>query len=308
MSPWTLSVCWLLLPVAALAKTVTVQPGGLNAGIRQLSPGDTLLLASGTYRERPDSCTIPSGSGASPTILKAQAQRQAILAPGGGTTFRFDQATCGKHDLVFDGLTIDYEKRGFGEGYIVGDGSRDIIIQNGEVRNFLGTGSCSPSQAFGGGTPGLVIRNMYIHDIGTNDPPPNPSPCNFSYGIYLAGNGTTVENSVWANISAFAIHMYNGHGTPSNNTIRNNLFCRTGTVLIACGAGNVATGNRLYQVGQTAYPYEREPIKACQASQAQNNQILTSDPGCDRVTVAQPTDPTPDGPRVPRGLHLLRTR
>ena len=270
--------CLVLAPcvLGAEAGTVTVNAGGnLRAAVQQLHGGDTLLIGPGTYEDGWGEL-IPSGTASSPTILKATQPRQAIIRSGNGVAI---QLSGDQHDSVFDGLVIDKQNEAAGQGLLLYDTAHAITWQNGEVRNFLGTGSCSPSMAFGSSNsqPQLTIENSYIHDIGTDDPPPAPQPCNFSYGIYLSTNGNVIKNNVWANISGWAIH---GFPSPQDNVIEGNVFCNTGPVLVQ-GAGNQIDGNTLYHVGQTVLPWDRGQTLIIHDGNSQsNNQEMADDGIC----------------------------
>jgi len=245
------------------AKTVTVHAGDdLRAAVSQLHSGDTLLLEPGIYTDG------FGGAIPSKVTLRATQPRQAIIQSGNGTAIALWGT---QHDIVFDGLVIDKFNQASGEGLILREQAYNVTFENGEVRNFLGTGTCSPSMAFGPGN--LTVRNSYIHDIGTDDPPANITPCTFSYGIYLAGNDTVLENNVWANISAFAIH---GYPSPHNNIIRGNVLCNTGPLLIQ-GSGNTVEGNQFYHVGQTVYPWERGKTLMIAGGNSQNNNQVSAD-------------------------------
>jgi hypothetical protein len=248
----------VVLQTALWAKTVTVSPGGLMAGISQLQGGDTLVLTHGTYREgNIPSCVIPSGTQSQPTTLKAQTPRQAILAVGGGTVLELGRG-CTQDWIVFDGLVIDKENRASGEGMLLRSPGH-ITFQNGEIRNFLRTGSCSPSQAFGGTAKWMTILNSHIHDIGTDDGQGNTQSCDYSYGYYLADGPAVLDGNTWEHISAFAIHGYNGSGSGvEGNILRNNFFYKTGPVLLRDGGNNQVYNNVLVDVGTTVYPYERD--------------------------------------------------
>ena len=172
----------------------------------------------------------------------------------------------------------------------------DVTFQNGEIRNILGNGTCSPSMAFGADhdDPRLTVLNTYIHDIGDNDPPANPQTCNFSYGVYLAFRNSRFEGNTWANISAFGIH---GYPNPQGNIIRNNTFCNTGPLLMR-GSGNLVEGNRLYHVGQTAYPYERGKTLMVDASNTERNNTVSDSSGDCGAPTGGTILPTPRHLRV----------
>lgn len=262
-----LSLHLALAPLSVQAATVTLRSGGdIRAAVSQLHSGDTLLLESGTYADG-FGPAIPSGV----TIRAIQPRTAIIQSSSNADVINLDNV----RDVVLDGLVLDKQQRFSGTGLGWSIGTQRFTFQNGEVRNILGNGTCSPSGAFGGPwqneDPQLIIRTNFIHDIGDNDPPPDPQTCNFSYGFYLTTNGVVIEGNTWANISAFAIHGYPG---PRNNIIRNNTFCNTGPVLVK-GSGNTVEGNRLYRVGQTVYPWERgQTLMVDSSNTERNNQVF----------------------------------
>jgi hypothetical protein len=274
---------------------------GIAAGIACLQSGDTLILAPGTYTESIPACTIPSGSSGQPTVIRAAQPRQTILR---GTAYNMIDlgGGCTQQHIVFDGLTLDRANASSGRGLFVRAGSGDISFVNGEVENFLGTGVCSPSMAFGGevssGAPFLIIRGNYIHDIGTNDPPPNPLPCNYSYGVYMNFDDSIIEGNTFVRISAFPIH---GYPSPRNDVIRGNVFCDTGPILVR-GDGNTVTDNRLYHVGQTVYTWGTgQTLLVDGANASGNNQVSDgTDAACNGTSIgAAPRKP------APRNLRLV---
>jgi hypothetical protein len=309
-----LLVC--MCPVAAHAATYYAAPGGggscsaaqsashpvggITAGIACLQGGDTLVLADGNYESIPP-CTIPSGSSGQPTVIRAAQPRQAVLR---GTAYYMIQlgAGCTQQHIVFDGITIDRENASAGRGLDLRAGAGDVTFQNGEVRNFLGTGNCSPSMAFGGevssGAPFLIVRNNFIHDIGSNDPPPNPLPCNYSYGVYMNFDDAVIEGNTFTRISAFPIH---GYPSPRNDVIRGNVFCDTGPILVR-GSGNTVTDNRLYHVGQTVYTWGAgQTLLVDGANTTGGNQVSDgTDAACNGASIGV----APQRP-APRNLRLV---
>jgi hypothetical protein len=283
------------------AQSATTPRQSITAGVGCLSGGDTLILALGTYAESIPACTIPSGSSGQPTVIRAAQPRQTILR---GTAYNMIDlgGGCTQQHIVFDGLTLDRANASSGRGLFVRAGSGDISFVNGEVENFLGTGVCSPSMAFGGevssGAPFLIIRGNYVHDIGTNDPPPNPLPCNYSYGVYMNFDDSVIEGNTFARISAFPIH---GYPSPHNDVIRGNVFCDTGPILVR-GDGNTVTDNRLYHVGQTVYTWGTgQTLLVDSANTTGGNQVSDgSDAACAGTGIAS----APHAP-APRNLRLV---
>jgi Concanavalin A-like lectin/glucanases superfamily len=311
--PRSLSLCLLLLLLVALptwGKTVYVGSGGqttncngtsptsrignVHDGIDCLAGGDTLIIGNGTYNEGGyDSCTIPSGlSSTQQTMIQAENPRMAVLRDEtGGAVFKLGEG-CTQTWITFKNIVLDkgatastQHPQRSGEGVLLAEGASNITFDGGEIRNFGGTANCAPTQAFGSdnaqANPNLVIKNSYIHHIGVNDPPPQPSSCNFSYGIYLSFSGTLIENNVWENISAYAIHQYTGHGGVTGNILRGNVFRNTGTVLLADGATIQFYNNIVIRGGTQQYDAQTDSVDADSSNMTiYNNTVVNGESSC----------------------------
>jgi hypothetical protein len=273
----------------------------IQRGARKMRGGDTLVLQAGTYEDG-TGCEIPSGTASAPTVIKAASKHQAIIRlRNGGMGIRLG-AGCTQHHIVIDGLRITGEGQATGHAIYVDHDASYITIQNTDLGDILGNGTCSPSGAIDfGRAHHITVRGNLIHDLGNNDPPPNPTNCNFTYGTYMPTSDNVWEQNVFRNISAFAIHGYDGGaGQVNRNVIRNNVFCQTGPILVT-GRDNTITGNRLYKVGQTVYPWERgKTIMAKEGNTVADNQVMDSDGACNAAGGAPP----PPGPKLPRPKNL----
>jgi Periplasmic copper-binding protein (NosD) len=295
----------VLAPSWAWSATITVNGGGsLRQAAQQLRPGDTLLLGNGQYEDGLG-CEIPSGSPGNPTTIQAAPGAQPVIVLRGNGSVGISLGSgCDQAWIVLDGLTITGQERATGEGIHLHPGASHITVQNTDIADILGNGTCAPSQgiAFSESNNNVFLNNR-IHDLGQNDPPPEVRSCNFTYGTYMPSNGNIWENNLFYNISAFAIH---GYPDPQGNTIRNNTLCNTGPLLMR-GSGNTIEGNRLFHVGRTVYPFEQgQTIMSSSGNNTSNNQISDGDGNC--ASLSPTPSPRPPGspprPRLPAPRHL----
>jgi Periplasmic copper-binding protein (NosD) len=278
--------------------TLTVRPGeDLRSAAQRLRGGDTMLILAGEY-EGGIGCEIPSGTEGAPTIIRAATPKQAVIKiRGGGRGFDLGAGGCSQSWIVIDGFTITGENQRTGEGIHLTNTSH-VTVQNTDIKNILGNGTCAPSLGIGfSNANGNTFRGNRLYNLGQNDPPPEVRSCNFTYGTYLPSNGNIWENNIFADISAFAIH---GYPSPEGNVIRHNALCRTGPLLMR-GSGNMVTDNLLYKVGETVYPFERgQTIMVSDGNTSSGNRIVDSDSICNTIVQA----PLPPGHPRPRVRHL----
>jgi Right handed beta helix region len=289
----------VLAPSWGWGATVTVSNGeSLHQAAQRLRPGDMLLVQPGQY-EQGLGCEIPSGSDSAPTIIRSATPGAAVIHVRGGMGIVLGEG-CEQHHIVVDGFTITGDEQATGHGIFLRDASY-ITIQNNDIGHLLGNGTCSPSGGIDfGAAHHITVRNNRLHDLGNNDPPPNPRDCNFTYGTYMPSNNNLWEGNVLWKISAFAIH---GYPSPEGNVIRNNTLCDTGPLLMR-GSGNTIEGNRLFHVGHTVYSWEQgQTIMSSNGNTVANNQVSDSDGNCAAMSPPQRPGP-PQRPRLPAPRHL----
>ncbi len=99
-SPLSLTIVSLLLAANALsAETVTVKPGqSLQEAADRLQPGDTLLLAEGTYHQ--SFKLTKSGTADKPITIKAKAPGKVIITGAMKTTPKFERVEGAIHKPV----------------------------------------------------------------------------------------------------------------------------------------------------------------------------------------------------------------
>lgn len=254
-----LLIVLLVCPPVLWSKTIPVAAGSsINDCLHQMGSGDTCEVDDGTYPETLDTNSMPNGSASTPTTLKAKNMRKAILRPTGtGPIASFH----GKQGLVYDGFVQDGSQMATAGGGLdlnAQNGLNDIVIRNIEIHHIKGDtqgtqGNYLTTAAIGASytAHNVVMQNLYVHDIGFNQGA--GSSCNecYGYGIYLSGNGYTLENSRFEQIAGWVVHGYSsGSPAASDNTIRNNVFKDTGGPVLLCQSNNQIVGNILINVGK----------------------------------------------------------
>lgn len=248
-------VLCLLVPSLAHAATSTVTPNdNLPAAIGRLQPGDTLLLASGSYPVQLHALLgthFPSGTATAPITIKAAVAGQAIINPRAEADTYSVLYLANTAYLVFDGLVFDARgitgARGINTVKI-DDSTHHITIQNSVVREAhvacggaFSPGGCGYTNAIEAAGVGHVFRG---NDLSTHD----------AYGLYLSTQGALVEGNDIHDNQGYGIHLYaSGHSDISGNLLRNNRIHRNGYgqrnpvgsagILLSSGSDNVACNN-----------------------------------------------------------------
>jgi hypothetical protein len=226
----------------------------IRAGIQCMSGGDTLQIGNGTYFEAirdvfSNSVIVPSGSAGSPTTIRAENRRLAILQTNDGD-YGSILMTSTRHYVTFNGLVLNHAAHladDFG-GINIGSGSGTdeldhIIIQDCEVYN----------ARFGIGI-GSHVQESAVHD---NQVLSNYSHNNDEYGLYLGGVNTIVDGNdffdndqVPTGQTQYNLHHYGNNGGVNGHIIRNNRFrcsnCAKANVLLASGSGNYFYNNIIW--------------------------------------------------------------
>jgi parallel beta-helix repeat protein len=258
------SLCALLLTTTlAHAKTYEVSAtsgndgggcGGvmrtINAGLRCLSAGDTLLIRGGTYAEILDSglgTAWTSGtSWANPVTVRGAPGETVIVQPTSGTHVLSIQDDGSYTDssyreyIIIDNLVLD----GVNQNNTVvkfNIGSRRIRLQNSKI---LGNKD-SNGINLGGDAP-LTTRAREIEVRNTD------ISRNGGYGLYFGTTDNLIDGNYIHDNGGYGVHLYDEGAPTSNNTIRNNHFHHNGytyaatptcAMVLANGDNNVAENN-----------------------------------------------------------------
>ena len=286
-------VAW---PPALWSRTLTTPASDSNAGIRQMRAGDTLEIDNGILTETLDTNSIPNGSANAWTTVKAKNRGQVIVRPhGDGATFSGNKAY-----IVLDGFVFDGTEGGVAAARLdlnAQNGLSHLLIRNVEIRTIKGDtegqqGNYQTTAAIGASytADDVVMQNLYVHDIGVNQGP--GSSCNecYGYGIYLSGNGYTLQNSRFEKIAGWVVHGYSsGYPAASDNKILNNVFQDTGGPVLLCQSNNQIIGNILVNVGKRGIGIGQamgvQLAGACSGQRSENNvvahnTIVGSDGAC----------------------------
>jgi parallel beta-helix repeat protein len=262
-----------LCPVFAQGATYYVAPSGqsgcsqnsnapqgdINNGIECLASGDTLIAKSGTYSGPINIGNVPNGpSNSVRTTLRAEVRRGAVISVTG--TGQHAASFAGKQNITLDGFVFDGNNQ-YAAGQLdfnAQNGLSNITVENGEIRNmraddfntsqgnYITTNGIGASYA----ATNVLIRNMYVHDIGMNCAGGNCCNECYGYGIYLSGNGYTLDGNEFANTTGWIVHGYtSGANSASNNIIRNNYFHDSGGPVLLCQSDNQIYNNIIVRLG-----------------------------------------------------------
>jgi len=184
----------------------------LGRGVRDLGPGDILLVKNGTYNGGELTYTPSGASWGSPVTIKAYGGH----SPAIGYLY-FDRSSY----IVIDGFVIDGIKITWGGG--VAD---HIRIRNSDI---------SPRGIFvTEGSDGNEFIHLQVHHTD-------------GHGIYLAGSsGNTIEDCSIYDNTGLGVHAWHSTGTGVNrNIITDNIISNNGGggILLSTGSGNEASHN-----------------------------------------------------------------
>ena len=160
--------CGGVAPSETGAKVYQANPGNYQRLLRHLRPGDTLLLAPGTYESRRSSPGLPlfrvHGTPDAPIVISGpeSGPPAVLIGQSSHNTVRFSNASY----ITIRNLEIDGRNRG-GDGIKAQGIAHHITIENVKIRgvgNEQGTVGISTN---GGTTWNWVIRNCVIQGAGT---------------------------------------------------------------------------------------------------------------------------------------------
>lgn len=222
----------------------------LTRGVRDLKPGDTLLVMPGLYAESLYGI-IPGGTDwNNPVTVKAyDPSNRPIMKPnanvgayrviefGGNWPIPASQ----QHYIIIDGFILDGVN--VSDSVIkIEDGAHHIRVMNSELMNAPNNGVLVYTPEIGNNE----FLNLDVHDNGNTD---------FAHGLYIANNDNVIDGCRIYRNAGWGVHVWNSYypsdstsDTPSRNSIRNNIIYDNARV------GGRGPGIGLYQgMGNKAY-------------------------------------------------------
>jgi len=250
----------LAFPSLAGAVTVSVSPGDPVATLTSaLGPGDTVIFTDGTYILDEGLRWSGTGSQDQPITLKAQNAGQAVLqmSTGGVIVDIADGTWILVQDLIFEGAANWMDESYGGIRISSNDGfiSSNIIIQDCEVRNVMGSGI-----RVDGDSSSLTIERNHVHDTGDGS--------GISIGTSDAGywmqDSVVAENHIHNIGGEYSRGIYLANGS-QGNVVRDNVIhgipyhgLFVGST--ESGDSNEVTGNIVWQAVDTGMWFEGAAI------------------------------------------------
>ena len=233
-----------LLTASGYAATINVPADRktIQAGIDAANPGDTVLVAPGTYFENIDfkgkAITVKSSAGAATTIIDGGNKpgvATVIFATGEALTSVISSFTIRAGGNAVAGSTSD------GGIYVYGT---TPTIEN----NIITANYCHNIDVQGGAA---AILNNEISGVLQS---PLASYCLFGSAILLQvvpdlinGGSSIIGNTIENNLSGSGIFIYGGpNDLIANNVIRNNTSPDPGSALNSSGVSTVLIQNLIY--------------------------------------------------------------
>jgi hypothetical protein len=251
----------------AEAQSVSTPKATINAGVRCLSAGDTLLVRAGTYTESLGTGAVPSGSSWTNKVRIANYNGEVVwMRPNAGPD-RVLEFRGSQQYIEFDGINLDGQNVKYDtvkiNGITAGDNAHHIRIQNAELLGITGTGD--PGN---GGMSFIIISTMLVSGLQGGNEFINLtmhrggggtcSSCDFSHAFYIQSPNNLIERNTIYDVKGNGVQIFNfyiGSGGASNNVVRYNtirdLTSPTGRhrgVVIAAGSGNKVYGNLIYNI------------------------------------------------------------
>ncbi len=237
----------------------------LSHAISELSPGDTLVVAEGTY---PESVAVNvTGSAASPITIRSAANARPVVRAAGEAAI--DVGT-GAAYVTLDGLSFEGATGESSTNIYVSGDAHDITFRACQSRRSARQGFFSERT-----TRNVVVEGCSFSDNGGR------GPDNLDHNLYVEGTGHRIVNNVIVGAkNGYGIQLYPAttNVVVANNTIVGNrsgiivgaeeTAATTGVVIVnnivannertgissywanAPGSGNIARSNLLFRNGQ----------------------------------------------------------
>ena len=216
----------------------------LQKATKVVRPGDTVLVASGTYNiddvGNPWKNTTSGRAGDPITFMSYQRWGAKLVATGMGASGHdvFENRGDYVQIIGFD-ITGNSTTSGGIENFVSGPGT---VIANNRVHDISGA-NCTTNggdgildewyawgqRVFRNPTGGALITGNLVFNVG-----PAPGTCYTVQGIYIANPNDTVSNNIVYNVTADGISLWHG---ATRATIVNNLVFNTNSG-ITVGAGD----------------------------------------------------------------------
>lgn len=218
----------LLVSTENVTCDVLAAPGdSLKQKLTGLTPGHTLCLHSGTYKEDLAD-KIPSGTSSASVTVRSYPGEIAVIQPPSTSSFvlKMGGANVGYINiigLVLDGQNVsDIAVWLTGEGYS-GAGVHHITLKQLEIKNAIG-GGIEISKTVGrvGQSEYNQMIALKVHHGGATD---------FKHGFYISTNHNLIDRCDVYNNSGWGIHIYmtdavngvdNSFNVVSNNMVHDN--------------------------------------------------------------------------------------
>jgi parallel beta-helix repeat protein len=218
----------------------------IGRAVRVLTPGDTLYVREGTYRESLMDI-IPSGTSWDAPVTVAAFPGEAVtIQPDRGSDRVLHFQGADTHYIIVDGFILDavnvsYDaiKITYGNDPYT-DEAHSIRIKNSEIKN-------GPSNGLLVTADGNEFINLRVHDNGMNL---------HEHGIYIASADNLIEECEIYNNAGWGVHVYDegaNKGKVSDNIVRNSKIHNNGEsgtgqgIVLGSGSGNKAYNNEVWE-------------------------------------------------------------
>lgn len=257
----------------------TIQSSGtpgytIRQGLKCLTPGDTLIIKSGTYtgfNNRLDSqdyktsgvAEMVTGTNATTgaiTVTTNDGGRFTIRVPGNNACIRFANPGLSYWHISNFYCDMSAQTNGTDE-----NGENGIYLTGGssfnDIGNFeaaYGYGNGVGFNNNGGNSDSNRIHDCHVHHFNDLNGPGNSGVMrpNGAYGFYYDSGSNIIENCEIDHNGGYGIHLYNFTPSGGNNVIRNNFVHHNGVaglsagsnfgILISQGVGDQVYGNVVY--------------------------------------------------------------